>query len=49
MREGRVVELRRRLCSRMTFGTAGLRAEMGAGFACINDLTVIQSTQVSPG
>uniref|UniRef100_A0A8C2GQJ5 Phosphoglucomutase 2-like 1 n=1 Tax=Cyprinus carpio TaxID=7962 RepID=A0A8C2GQJ5_CYPCA len=45
VREGRVVELRRRLCSRMTFGTAGLRAEMGAGFACINDLTVIQSTQ----
>lgn len=49
VREGRVVELRRRLCSRMTFGTAGLRAEMGAGFACINDLTVIQSTQVGPG
>uniref|UniRef100_A0A673FRH7 Phosphoglucomutase 2-like 1 n=1 Tax=Sinocyclocheilus rhinocerous TaxID=307959 RepID=A0A673FRH7_9TELE len=42
VREGHVVELRRRLCSRMTFGTAGLRAEMGAGFACINDLTVIQ-------
>lgn len=33
----------------MTFGTAGLRAPMGAGFARINDLTVIQSTQVSPG
>lgn len=33
----------------MTFGTAGLRAEMGAGFACINDLTVIQSTQVGSG
>ncbi len=49
MQEGCVVELRRRLCSRMMFGTAGLRAEMGAGFACINDLTVIQSTQVSPG
>ncbi|RXN14927.1 glucose 1,6-bisphosphate synthase [Labeo rohita] len=45
VREGRVVELRRRLCSRMTFGTAGLRAEMGAGFACINNLTIIQSTQ----
>lgn len=45
VREGRVAELKRRLCSRMTFGTAGLRAAMGAGFACINDLTVIQSTQ----
>uniref|UniRef100_A0A665UJI1 Phosphoglucomutase 2-like 1 n=1 Tax=Echeneis naucrates TaxID=173247 RepID=A0A665UJI1_ECHNA len=38
-------ELRSRLCSRMTFGTAGLRAPMGAGFNRINDLTIIQSTQ----
>ncbi|XP_067306216.1 glucose 1,6-bisphosphate synthase [Pseudorasbora parva] len=45
VQEGHVAELRRRLCSRMTFGTAGLRAPMGAGFARINDLTVIQSTQ----
>ncbi|XP_069390882.1 glucose 1,6-bisphosphate synthase isoform X2 [Paralichthys olivaceus] len=37
--------LRSRLCSRMSFGTAGLRAPMGAGFNRINDLTVIQSTQ----
>ncbi|XP_061105969.1 glucose 1,6-bisphosphate synthase-like isoform X2 [Conger conger] len=29
----------------MSFGTAGLRAAMGAGFSLINDLTVIQSTQ----
>ncbi|KAM3875078.1 glucose 1,6-bisphosphate synthase [Diretmus argenteus] len=43
--EGRMEELRKRLCSRMSFGTAGLRAPMGAGFALINDLTVIQSTQ----
>lgn len=39
-------ELRDRLCCRMTFGTAGLRSAMGAGFCYINDLTVIQSTQV---
>uniref|UniRef100_A0A4W5Q5K0 Phosphoglucomutase 2-like 1 n=1 Tax=Hucho hucho TaxID=62062 RepID=A0A4W5Q5K0_9TELE len=45
--DGQVEELRRRLCSRMTFGTAGLRAAMGAGFALINDLTIIQSTQVN--
>ncbi|KAJ8414515.1 hypothetical protein AAFF_G00037170 [Aldrovandia affinis] len=45
LREGSVEELRRRLCSRMSFGTAGLRAAMGAGFALINDLTIIQSTQ----
>ncbi|XP_055752521.1 glucose 1,6-bisphosphate synthase isoform X1 [Salvelinus fontinalis] len=43
--DGQVEELRRRLCSRMAFGTAGLRAAMGAGFALINDLTIIQSTQ----
>ncbi|XP_066555197.1 glucose 1,6-bisphosphate synthase isoform X2 [Amia ocellicauda] len=45
LREGQLGELRARLGSRMAFGTAGLRAPMGAGFALINDLTVIQSTQ----
>lgn len=43
---GRLEDLRARLCSRMSFGTAGLRAPMGAGFNRINDLTIIQSTQV---
>lgn len=42
---GRHDDLRKRLCGRMSFGTAGLRAPMGAGFNRINDLTVIQSTQ----
>ncbi|XP_075994244.1 glucose 1,6-bisphosphate synthase [Genypterus blacodes] len=42
---GHLDELKTRLCSRMSFGTAGLRAPMGAGFSRINDLTVIQSTQ----
>lgn len=45
---GRHDELRARLLSHMNFGTAGLRAAMGAGFSRINDLTVIQATQVSP-
>ncbi|TSN57728.1 Glucose 1,6-bisphosphate synthase [Bagarius yarrelli] len=45
VQEGRVEELKKRLCSRMTFGTAGLRAAMGAGFSRVNDLTIIQSTQ----
>lgn len=45
IQETHVEELRRRLCSRLTFGTAGLRAAMGAGFSHVNDLTVIQSTQ----
>lgn len=31
----------------MTFGTAGLRAKMGAGYCYMNDLTVIQTAQVS--
>ncbi|XP_054650929.1 glucose 1,6-bisphosphate synthase [Dunckerocampus dactyliophorus] len=40
-----VDELRSRLSGRLTFGTAGLRAPMGAGYNRINDLTVIQATQ----
>lgn len=31
--------------SRMLFGTAGIRSAMGPGFSCMNDLTVIQTTQ----
>uniref|UniRef100_H3D0W1 Phosphoglucomutase 2-like 1 n=1 Tax=Tetraodon nigroviridis TaxID=99883 RepID=H3D0W1_TETNG len=42
--EGHLEDLRTRLCSRMSFGTAGLRAPM-PGYSRINDLTVIQSTQ----
>ncbi|XP_072333606.1 glucose 1,6-bisphosphate synthase [Scyliorhinus torazame] len=45
LHDGKKKELRDRLCRRMTFGTAGLRSAMGAGFSCINDLTIIQSTQ----
>lgn len=47
LQNGKHKELRDRLCCRLTFGTAGLRSAMGAGFCYINDLTVIQSTQVS--
>lgn len=43
--QSRFSELRSRLGSRLSFGTAGLRAKMGAGFNRINDLTIIQSTQ----
>lgn len=39
-------ELYRILGSRMTFGTAGLRGVMRAGFACMNNLTVQQASQV---
>jgi hypothetical protein len=38
-------ELRVLLGSRMPFGTAGLRAKMGAGYCHMNDLTVIQTAQ----
>ena len=38
-------ELDKLLGSRLTFGTAGLRARMGAGFARINCLTIIQTSQ----
>ncbi|KAF2102124.1 hypothetical protein NA57DRAFT_54051 [Rhizodiscina lignyota] len=38
-------ELELRLRNRMTFGTAGLRAKMQAGFGFINSLTIIQTSQ----
>ncbi|RDD39478.1 Phosphoglucomutase-2 [Trichoplax sp. H2] len=38
-------ELKGRLMNRLSFGTAGLRAKMGAGYNRLNDLTIIQSTQ----
>lgn len=38
-------ELSKLLMQRIAFGTAGLRARMAAGFACMNPLIVIQTTQ----
>ncbi|MBW0485447.1 hypothetical protein O181_025162, partial [Austropuccinia psidii MF-1] len=38
-------ELSARLLKRISFGTAGLRANMAAGFSRMNDLTVIQASQ----
>ena len=35
-----------KLSAQIAFGTAGLRGEMGAGFALMNDVTVLQTTQV---
>lgn len=45
LEHGDTAELERRLCSRIAFGTAGLRGPMQAGFACMNSLTVIQASQ----
>lgn len=38
-------ELRGRLCRRIAFGTAGLRGNMKAGFFCMNNLTIQQTSQ----
>ena len=38
--------LEKLICNRLLFGTAGLRGRMGAGYACMNDLVIIQTTQV---
>ena len=38
-------ELDKLLGSRLAFGTAGLRARMGAGFARLNCLTILQTSQ----
>lgn len=42
---GDVSELNKRLTKRIAFGTAGLRARMAAGFACMNPLIILQTTQ----
>ncbi|ESL08628.1 phosphomannomutase-like protein [Trypanosoma rangeli SC58] len=43
--EGNTDELQRLLGTRMEFGTAGLRAKVGAGTCQMNSLTVIQTAQ----
>ncbi|XP_056266368.1 phosphoglucomutase-2 [Pseudoliparis swirei] len=45
VRDRAVEDLKKCLSSRMEFGTAGLRAAMGPGTSCMNDLTIIQTTQ----
>ena len=39
-------EVERLLSNRMLFGTAGLRGRMGTGYAQMNDLVIIQTSQV---
>jgi phosphoglucomutase/phosphopentomutase len=39
-------ELQRLMTPRQEFGTAGIRGRMGPGFGQLNDLTIIQTTQV---
>ena len=45
LNEKNYTQLSSRLCSRMEFGTAGLRSRMGAGYSMMNDLTIIQTGQ----
>uniref|UniRef100_A0A8D3E0D9 Phosphoglucomutase 2 n=1 Tax=Scophthalmus maximus TaxID=52904 RepID=A0A8D3E0D9_SCOMX len=45
VKEGAVEALKKCFSSRMEFGTAGLRAAMGPGTSCMNELTIIQTTQ----
>uniref|UniRef100_A0AAQ5Z2W3 Phosphoglucomutase 2 n=1 Tax=Amphiprion ocellaris TaxID=80972 RepID=A0AAQ5Z2W3_AMPOC len=45
VKEKAVEALKKCFASRMEFGTAGLRAAMGPGISCMNDLTIIQTTQ----
>ncbi|KAL8658913.1 MAG: hypothetical protein Q9226_000704 [Calogaya cf. arnoldii] len=43
--QNNIDELESRLSTRLDFGTAGLRAQMGAGFNRLNSLTIIQTSQ----
>ena len=45
VKEQKYAEIELLLVNRMAFGTAGLRARMGPGYACMNDVTVIQTSQ----
>ncbi|XP_076266031.1 phosphoglucomutase 2 [Rhynchophorus ferrugineus] len=43
--ENSVKDLQNILLKRLDFGTAGLRGKMAAGYACMNDLVIIQTAQ----
>jgi phosphoglucomutase/phosphopentomutase len=40
-----VAKLRKLLLTRLKFGTAGLRGQMGPGYSQMNDLVIIQTAQ----
>ncbi|KAJ7070359.1 hypothetical protein B0H15DRAFT_925818 [Mycena belliarum] len=44
-RAGNKTELEQRMRKRIEFGTAGLRGKMAAGWSCMNDLIIIQTSQ----
>ncbi|KAG2216869.1 hypothetical protein INT45_009400 [Circinella minor] len=45
LEQGSYEELKKRLGTRIAFGTAGLRSKMEGGFSRMNDLTVLQTSQ----
>ncbi|XP_072388312.1 phosphopentomutase [Diabrotica undecimpunctata] len=45
LREQKFQEINKILTKRLGFGTAGLRGKMGVGYACMNDLVIIQTAQ----
>lgn len=46
MSAGNEAELEKRFLSRIQFSTAGLRGRMTAGFSMMNDVVIIQTSQV---
>lgn len=45
VKENNRSELSKILLTRIAFGTAGLRGKMSVGYACMNDLVIIQTGQ----
>ncbi|KAG2393115.1 hypothetical protein C9374_009692 [Naegleria lovaniensis] len=45
LQQGNMTELDKRLTKRIEFGTAGLRSVMAAGFSCMNELIILQTSQ----
>lgn len=45
LKNGDINYLSKVLLNRISFGTAGLRGKMGAGYFCMNDLVIIQTAQ----
>lgn len=45
LKNGDYKHLSKVLLDRISFGTAGLRGKMSAGYSCMNDLVIIQTAQ----
>lgn len=45
VKNGNYEHLSQVLLNRMSFGTAGLRGKMAAGYNCMNDLVIVQTGQ----